>query len=96
MLLLDAKFKADKGGIRADSADLFEMSGPLNSFAVCSGGIVFPGQDAERRIVEGRGYRLGELPLRARFYETPNGADEVHEYIRNSCTDLWADLRSLR
>ncbi len=96
VLLLDAKFKTDKGGIRTDSADLFEMQGYLNSFGVCSGGIVFPGKNAERRIVEGRGYRLGELPLRARFYEAPNGADEVHEYLRTSCADLWADLGSWR
>jgi hypothetical protein len=90
--LLDAKFKTAKGGSRAESADLFEMQGYLNSFGVCSGGIVFPGQGADRRIIEGRGYRLGELPLRAQFYEALGGADAVHEYIRTSCADLWADL----
>lgn len=94
VLLLDAKFKTDKGGTRVDSADLFEMQGYLNSFGISCGGIVFPGQVAESRIVEGRGYRLGELPLRAQLYKEMGGPDAVHEYLRTASTELWADLGS--
>lgn len=70
--VLDAKFKVDREGV-AKAEDLFEMQGYLNSFAICAGGIVFPGTSPVPKLLEGRGTVLAELPLRALFFDEDQG-----------------------
>lgn len=92
ILLLDAKFKVGKSRRQSNSADLFEMQSYMNSFNVSSGGIVYPGEFPECSIIEGKGNRLGDMPLRADFYDKLGSAEAVHRYIRASSDRLWCPL----
>jgi hypothetical protein len=94
VLVLDAKFKTDRTRTRADSADLFEMQGYLNSFGINSGGIVFPGNTPASKVAEGRGNKVAEIPLRAQFFDLLDGVEGVHEYIRAAIAPLWTDAQS--
>lgn len=93
-LLLDAKFKQDKIASRATQADLFEMQGYMNSFAVARGGIIFPGQEPIANLLEARGNRLLELPVRAAFFAQLGSASAVHSYTRAAIEAAMMPLNS--
>lgn len=89
LLMLDAKFRVGKSRRQAKSEDLFEMQGYLNSFAMQKAGILFPGVEARATYTSGGGNKIAEIPLRAQFFKSLGGADEVHAYIRESVGPLW-------
>ena len=91
VLLLDAKYKSDKGGRVPKGEDLFEMQSYMNSFGVNSGGIVYPGVEPKARILEGKAQKIAEIPLRASFYELLGGISEVHDYVRSAVTQIWSN-----
>lgn len=81
-VLLDAKFKSDRNPARATQADIFEMQGYLNSYNLARGGIIYPGSIPRANLIEARGNRILELPLRAGFFAQLGGACAVHDYVR--------------
>lgn len=83
-MLFDAKFRKAKVPTQAIPEDLFEMQGYLNSFAIARGGIIYPGDNPLAVIIEARGNRLVELPIRAEFFERLEGARGVHDYVREA------------
>jgi hypothetical protein len=82
-VLFDAKFRTTRNG-RAKQEDLFEMQGYLNSFSITQGGIIFPGAAPSPKFIEAQNHRLVELPVRASFFETLGGKEEMHSYIQGS------------
>jgi len=81
-LVIDAKYRTNRTGVRAKQEDLFEMHGYLNSFDVGRGAIVFPGNVADAAVLVGRGNQILELPLRASMIEMLGGIQGVLSYVR--------------
>ncbi len=68
--VLDAKFRVDRDGASAKGEDLFEMQGYINSFSLRAGAVLFPGNSENPRVIDGKGIRLVEIPLRASFFSS--------------------------
>lgn len=93
-LVLDAKFKIDAVSSRATQRDLFEMQGYLNSYGTGRGGIIYPGDSMKANLIEARGNRILELPLRAAFFTDAGGVPAVHDYVRTALGTALAALPS--
>ena len=62
LALLEVKFRSEAQGLRANSDDVFEVQGYLNSFGLKAAGLIFPGSGSVREIAGG-GNLILEIPL---------------------------------
>lgn len=83
-VVLDVKFRTDATGADANSSDLQEMQGYMNSYGLPAGCVLFPGRGATK-VHSAFGLSLAELPLR------PNDDHAaLLEHVRNSIQPMWA------
>ena len=88
-LVLDVKFSVDSSG-RCRSTHLFEMQGYLNSYAIRSGGILFPGRPSTARNLSNGDFTIGEIPLTAEALLARPDAQFID--LRSQLDCLWHDL----
>jgi len=87
-LILDAKFRTDRDGIRAAGDDIFEIQAYLNSFGSTQGGVLYPGSEPKARWINSETYKIVELPIRGSLVSSLGGIGGVHEYVATAISHL--------